>query len=56
MVETFKFKIQLLKVNTKKMKNLKIIAIALVSVFSFSSCSNDDPINEEEVITTVPQL
>jgi hypothetical protein len=37
------------------MKNLKIIAIALVSVFSFSSCSNDDPIavNEEEVITTV---
>jgi hypothetical protein len=37
------------------MKNLKIIAIALVSVFSFSSCSNDDPIavNEGEVITTV---
>jgi hypothetical protein len=37
------------------MKNLKIIAIALISVFSFSSCSNDDPIavNEEEVITTV---
>jgi hypothetical protein len=36
------------------MKNLKIIAIALVSVFSFSSCSNDDPIavNEGEVITT----
>ena len=38
------------------MKNFKITAIALVSVFSFSSCSNDgDPIavNEEEVITTV---
>jgi hypothetical protein len=37
------------------MKNLKVIAIALVSVFSFSSCSNDDPIavNEGEVITTV---
>jgi hypothetical protein len=37
------------------MKNLKIIAIALISVFSFSSCSNDDPIavNEGEVITTV---
>jgi hypothetical protein len=29
------------------MKNLKIIAIALVSVFSFSSCSNDDPIVNE---------
>jgi hypothetical protein len=37
------------------MKNLKIIVILLISVFSFSSCSNDDPIavNEEEVITTV---
>jgi predicted RNA binding protein with dsRBD fold (UPF0201 family) len=37
------------------MKNSKIIAIALVSVFTFSSCNNDDPIavNEEEVITTV---
>ena len=37
------------------MKNSKIIAIALVSVFTFSSCTNDDPIavNEEEVITTV---
>jgi hypothetical protein len=38
------------------MKNSKIIAIALISVFTFSSCSNDeDPIavNEEEVITTV---
>ena len=37
------------------MKNSKIIAIALLSVFTFSSCNNDDPIavNEEEVITTV---
>ncbi len=37
------------------MKNSKILAIALVSVFTFSSCNNDDPIavNEEEVITTV---
>ena len=38
------------------MKNSKIIAFALVSVFTFSSCSNDeDPIavNEEELITTV---
>ncbi|MFT7395358.1 MAG: hypothetical protein ACI96G_000082 [Flavobacterium sp.] len=36
------------------MKNLKI-AVALVSVFTFSSCNNDDPIaiNQEEVITTV---
>jgi hypothetical protein len=35
------------------MKNL--IAVALVSVFTFSSCNNDDPIaiNQEEVITTV---
>jgi hypothetical protein len=38
------------------MKNSKILAIALVSVFTFSSCSNDDDpiaVNEEEVITTV---
>ena len=38
------------------MKNSKIIAIALLSVFTFSSCSNDDDpiaVNEEEVITTV---
>jgi hypothetical protein len=37
------------------MKNLKTIALALISVFTFSSCNNDDPvaINQEEVITTV---
>jgi hypothetical protein len=37
------------------MKNLKTIALALISVFTFSSCNNDDPIavNEEELITTV---
>ncbi|MBG6060705.1 hypothetical protein IWX83_000477 [Flavobacterium sp. CG_9.1] len=37
------------------MKNSKILALALLSVFTFSSCNNDDPIavNEEEVITTV---
>ncbi|RTY79622.1 type 1 periplasmic binding fold superfamily protein [Flavobacterium sp. LS1P28] len=37
------------------MKNSKILAIALISISIFSSCSNDDPIavNEEEVITTV---
>jgi hypothetical protein len=36
------------------MKKFKI-AVALVSVFTFSSCNNDDPIaiNQEEVITTV---
>jgi hypothetical protein len=35
------------------MKKFKIVA--LVSVFTFSSCNNDDPIaiNQEEVITTV---
>ena len=37
------------------MKNSKILALALVSIFTFSSCSDDDPIavNEEELITTV---
>ena len=37
------------------MKNFNLVAVALVAVFTFSSCNNDDPIavNEEEVITTV---
>ncbi len=39
------------------MKNSKILAIALVSIFTFSSCSDDDdkptPVVENEVITTV---
>ena len=37
------------------MKNSKILALALVSMFTFSSCNDDDPIavNEEELITTV---
>jgi hypothetical protein len=37
------------------MKNSKILALALLAVFTFSSCNNDDPevVNEEEVITTV---
>ena len=38
------------------MKNSKILAIALISIFTFSSCNNDDDpiaVNEEEVITTV---
>lgn len=38
------------------MKTLKLASVALIAVLSFSSCSNDDnsqPVNEEEVITTV---
>ncbi|RYD86178.1 MAG: type 1 periplasmic binding fold superfamily protein, partial [Sphingobacteriales bacterium] len=38
------------------MKNLKISALALVTLISFASCSDDDaatPVNEEEVITTI---
>ena len=39
------------------MKNFKILALALVTMVSFSSCSDDDstatPVNEEEVLTTV---
>jgi len=37
------------------MKNLRILAIAMVSIVSLNSCSKDDdkPVNEEEVITTV---
>lgn len=39
------------------MKNFRILAVALISFVSFTSCSDDDnnaqPVNEEEVITTV---
>lgn len=38
------------------MKNLKLVALALITIVTFTSCSNDDdpaPVNEEEVITTV---
>lgn len=36
------------------MKNLKLIALLIISVLFSTSCSNDDaPVNEEEVITTV---
>ncbi len=37
------------------MKNLKTLAIALIGITSLISCSKDDnnPVNEEEVITTV---
>ena len=39
------------------MKNFKILALALVTIVSFSSCSDDDsvaaPVNEEEVLTTI---
>jgi hypothetical protein len=40
------------------MKNSKILALALVSIFTFSSCNEDDPIavNEEELITTVTTI
>ena len=38
------------------MKNFRIHALALVTLVTFASCSDDDaktPVNEEEVITTV---
>ncbi|MFP9100186.1 type 1 periplasmic binding fold superfamily protein [Flavobacterium sp. RHBU_24] len=38
------------------MKNLKLMAIAAFTIVSLSACSDDDtaqPVNEEEVITTV---
>lgn len=37
------------------MKNLKILAITMVTLISFNACSKDDPkpVNEQEVITTV---
>ena len=38
------------------MKTIKLIPMALVALFAFNSCSNNDdaqPVNEEEVITTV---
>jgi len=39
----------------KKMKYLKFLPFALVTIVMFSSCNNDDAeeVNEEEVITTV---
>ncbi|AWH84195.1 type 1 periplasmic binding fold superfamily protein [Flavobacterium album] len=38
------------------MKNFRILALALITITTFSSCSSDNdsgPVNEEEVITTV---
>lgn len=39
------------------MKNFKLLAFTLISVFIFTACDKDDdpiiPVNEEEVITTV---
>ncbi len=36
------------------MKNLKIMALALTTIFTLNSCSNDDsPVVEEELITTL---
>lgn len=38
------------------MKNVRTLALALITITAFSSCSSDDntgPVNEEEVITTV---
>ena len=37
------------------MKNLKILAIAIVTAFSLNACNNDDPkpIDEQELLTTV---
>ena len=38
------------------MKTIKLVPMALIALFAFNSCSNDDnaqPVNEEEVITTV---
>lgn len=38
------------------MKNLRILALSIITITTFSSCSDDDsngPVNEEEVITTV---
>lgn len=36
------------------MKNLKFLPLALVTIFTFTSCDNDaEEVNEEEVITTV---
>jgi hypothetical protein len=52
--EIFKFKSNsIIKFNP--MKNLKLLALAIVTILSFSSCNNDDPeeVNEEELITTV---
>jgi hypothetical protein len=38
------------------MKTIKLVPMALIALLTFNSCSNDDsnqPVNEEEVITTV---
>lgn len=46
----------------KTIQNLKFYALALVTILTFSSCSNDDdspvppPVNEEELITTVTAI
>jgi hypothetical protein len=44
------------------MKNLKITVLAIIAIISFESCSKDevtkkpDPVNEEELITTVTAI
>ena len=43
-----------------KIKNFKVYALAIATALTFSSCSNDDdtpePVNEEELITTVTAI
>lgn len=39
------------------MKNLKMMALALTTIFTLNSCSNDDsPVVEEELITTLTAI
>jgi hypothetical protein len=49
-----------MKTTILKIKNFKFYALALVTAFTISSCSNDDdapvPVNEEELITTVTAI
>ena len=54
--EISQFKSNLIIKNLHKMKTLKLVPFALIALLSFNACSSDDnsqPVNEEEVITTI---
>jgi len=59
-LNTNKMKTTIQKFNNSVSKNLKICGIAIIATLTFSSCSGDDdnvePVNEEEVITTVTAI
>jgi hypothetical protein len=55
-ISQFKSNLIIKNVKITNMKTIKLVPMALIALLSFNSCSNDDnaqPVNEEEVITTI---